>query len=44
MNERKRRHAPPLDDEANAQAACMLTPNFREAYEAFKGKREPKFV
>jgi enoyl-CoA hydratase/carnithine racemase len=30
--------------EAAAQAACMQNPNFREAYEAFKAKREPKLV
>ncbi|MFL5495126.1 MAG: enoyl-CoA hydratase family protein [Gemmatimonadales bacterium] len=29
--------------EAQAQAACMRNPNFREAYEAFRAKREPKF-
>ena len=25
------------------QAACMLDPNFREAYEAFRAKREARF-
>ncbi len=29
--------------EAEAQAALMEHPNFREAYEAFRAKREPKF-
>jgi enoyl-CoA hydratase/carnithine racemase len=29
--------------ETEIQAACMLHPDFREAYEAFKAKREPKF-
>jgi len=37
-----------LDDalqyEAEAQAALMLHPNFREAYEAFRGKREARFT
>jgi enoyl-CoA hydratase/carnithine racemase len=33
-----------LEWEAQAQAACMLHPNFRESYEAFKAKREPKFT
>jgi enoyl-CoA hydratase/carnithine racemase len=32
-----------LEAEAQAQAACMLNPNFKEAYEAFRAKREPKF-
>jgi len=32
-----------LEAEAQAQAACMLDPNFKEAYEAFRAKREPKF-
>ena len=31
--------APPFEAEAQAQAACMLNPNFREAYEAFRAKR-----
>ena len=30
--------------EVTIQAACMLDPNFREAYEAFTGKREAKFT
>ncbi len=30
--------------EADAQAALMEHPNFREAYEAFRAKREPKFT
>ncbi len=33
-----------LEWEAQAQAACMLHGNFRESYEAFKAKREPKFT
>ncbi|MFN2432815.1 MAG: enoyl-CoA hydratase family protein [Gemmatimonadota bacterium] len=33
-----------LDAEARAQARCMESPNFREAYEAFRAKREPRFV
>jgi enoyl-CoA hydratase/carnithine racemase len=32
-----------LDLEAEAQAACMLHPDFREAYEAFVNKRPPRF-
>ena len=32
-----------IEAEAQAQAACMRNPNFREAYEAFRAKREPKF-
>lgn len=32
-----------LEMEARAQADCMLSPNFREAYEAFREKREPEF-
>ena len=32
-----------LDFEAEAQAVCMQDDNFREAYEAFMAKREPKF-
>ncbi len=35
---------PALDYEAQVQAELMLEPNFREAYEAFKAKREPRFV
>ncbi len=33
-----------LEAEAQIQASCMLSPNFREAYEAFKAKRDAKFV
>ncbi len=33
-----------LEAEAQIQASCMLGPNFREAYEAFKAKRDAKFV
>ena len=33
-----------LEAEAQAQAGCMQHPNFRESYEAFRAKREPKFV
>jgi len=29
--------------EARVQAELMEHPNFRESYEAFKAKREPKF-
>ncbi len=32
-----------LAAETEIQAACMLHPDFREAYEAFKAKREPRF-
>ncbi len=32
-----------LEAEARAQAACMQNPNFREAYEAFRAKREARF-
>ncbi len=32
-----------LDHEADVQAALMEHPNFREAYEAFRAKREPNF-
>jgi enoyl-CoA hydratase/carnithine racemase len=32
-----------IEWEAQAQAACMQDPNFREAYEAFRAKRDPKF-
>jgi enoyl-CoA hydratase/carnithine racemase len=33
-----------LAAEARAQAACMEHPDFREAYEAFVGKRPPRFA
>ena len=33
-----------LEAEAQAQAGCMQHPNFRESYDAFKAKREPRFV
>src|SRR6266576_2250483 len=33
-----------LEAEAQAQAGCMRSPNFRAAYEAFKAKRDPRFV
>jgi enoyl-CoA hydratase/carnithine racemase len=33
-----------LEAEAEAQAGCMLNPNFREAYEAFRAKRAPRFL
>ena len=33
-----------FDWEVTIQAACMLDPNFREAYEAFTAKREAKFT
>ncbi len=32
-----------VEAEAEAQAKCMLNPNFREAYEAFSEKREARF-
>ena len=32
-----------IEWEARAQAECMQLPNFREAYEAFRAKREPRF-
>ena len=32
-----------IEWEAQAQARCMQNPNFREAYEAFRTKREPRF-
>jgi enoyl-CoA hydratase/carnithine racemase len=32
-----------IDLEAEAQAACMMHPDFREAYEAFRDKRPVKF-
>jgi enoyl-CoA hydratase/carnithine racemase len=32
-----------IEWEARVQAHCMQDPNFREAYEAFRAKREPKF-
>ena len=32
-----------LEWEAQAQATLMQRPNFREAYEAFRAKREPRF-
>lgn len=33
-----------LEAEAQAQQICMDTVDFKEAYEAFVGKREPKFL
>lgn len=33
-----------LEAEAQAQAGCMMHPNFREAYEAFVAKRPPRFT
>ena len=32
-----------IEWEAQAQADCMQNPNFREAYEAFRAKRDPEF-
>jgi enoyl-CoA hydratase/carnithine racemase len=32
-----------IEWEAQAQAACMQHPNYREAYEAFRAKRDPRF-
>jgi enoyl-CoA hydratase/carnithine racemase len=33
-----------LDNEARAQAVCMQTKDFREAYDAFSNKRPPNFI
>ena len=33
-----------LDNEARAQAVCMQTRDFREAYEAFTAKRPARFT
>ena len=33
-----------LQAEAAAQAVCMENPNFREAYEAFRAKRDAEFI
>ncbi|MCB1057300.1 MAG: enoyl-CoA hydratase family protein [Acidobacteria bacterium] len=33
-----------FENEAQIQAVCMQNPNFREAYEAFRDKREKRFV
>jgi len=33
-----------LEAEAQAQAGCMMHPNFREAYDAFVAKRPPRFT
>ena len=33
-----------LESEARAQAACMRDPNFREAYQAWREKRPPRFA
>ena len=33
-----------LRAEAEAQAVCMENPNFREAYEAFRAKRDAEFI
>jgi enoyl-CoA hydratase/carnithine racemase len=33
-----------LELEAEAQATCMQHPDFREAYEAFREKRKPRFA
>ncbi len=32
-----------IEFEAQVQARCMVHPDFREAYEAFRDKREPRF-
>ena len=32
-----------IEAEAEAQAICMQTSDFRRAYEAFVGKQKPKF-
>jgi enoyl-CoA hydratase/carnithine racemase len=33
-----------LEAEAQAQAGCMMHPNFREAYDAFVARRPPRFT
>jgi len=33
-----------IEYEARVQAECMRHPNFREAYEAFRDRRDPRFV
>ncbi len=33
-----------LAAEAEVQAGCMLNSNFRESYDAFTAKREPRFI
>ena len=32
-----------IESEAQAQALCMLTQDFRRAFEAFAAKQQPKF-
>jgi enoyl-CoA hydratase/carnithine racemase len=32
-----------IESEAQAQALCMLTQDFRRAFEAFAAKRTPRF-
>ena len=32
-----------LEAEAQAQAICMMNPDYREAYEAFVARRKPVF-
>ena len=32
-----------IEAEAQTQAICMAHPDFREAYDAWKEKREPQF-
>jgi enoyl-CoA hydratase/carnithine racemase len=32
-----------IEYEARVQAECMRHPNFREAYEAFRDRRDPRF-
>jgi enoyl-CoA hydratase/carnithine racemase len=32
-----------IEAEAQGQAICMQTPEFQEAYEAFKARRAPSF-
>ena len=33
-----------MEAETQVQARLMEQPNFRESYEAFRAKRDPKFV
>jgi enoyl-CoA hydratase/carnithine racemase len=32
-----------IEYEARVQAECMRHPNFKEAYEAFRDRRDPRF-
>ena len=33
-----------IESEAQIQASLMMHPDFREAYDAFRAKRPPKFI